>query len=169
MNKNEGWCEEKEFIIEVMENIEETNKNNLMVKQTSTGWFYPNLSKMEAEVLCNKLNEPFETKNAHSIEEYFNEWEKNIDEITEKETERITLKEAYHQLEQKIIDETDFKDLYGKNNETVRKNHVKAELKDENDMLNDLKLRIDYLKRRNDFINSLLSMQKTLIECGYLE
>lgn len=104
-----------------------------------------------------------------TIDEWYGEWRRNIDEITAKEKDLITLKESYAQMEQKIIDETNFKALYGKNNEAVRKNHVKNELKDMVDERHDLELRISYLKRRIDFIKSLMSMQKTLIEYGVME
>lgn len=106
---------------------------------------------------------------SETIQDFYNEWERNINEINDKETELITLKETYNQMEQKIIDETNFKALYGKNNEAVRKNHVKNELKDMVDERHDLELRISYLKRRIDFIKSLMSMQRTLIEYGVME
>ena len=106
---------------------------------------------------------------SETIQDFYNEWERNINEINDKETELITLKETYNQMEQKIIDETNFKALYGKNNEAVRKNHVKNELKDMVDERHDLELRISYLKRRIDFIKSLMSMQRTLIEYGVIE
>ena len=104
-----------------------------------------------------------------SIEDYFNEWDKAILELTDKEMELINLKESYVQLEQDIIENTDFKELYGANNQKVRDNHVKNELKDLVDKRHDLELRINYLKRRIDFIKSLMKMQGTLIDNGVLE
>ena len=115
--------------------------------------------------LINELTEVI-TKNEKSFEEYFLEWEKAIDEIYNKSQELFDLKASYSQLEQKIIEETDFKELYGRNNETVRKNHVKNELKDLVDRKHDLELRIDYLKRRCEFIRSIMSIQRALMDCG---
>ena len=46
-----------EFCVEVMFNLPESDEFRYMVKQKTTGWFYPNLTKREAEVLCDKFNE----------------------------------------------------------------------------------------------------------------
>ena len=149
------------FKVEFEESLEKW-----LVKGES-GWFFPVESEREAKFLSEKLNE--KDTDPQTIDEYFREWDSAVEEITEKEKELITLKETYVQMEQKIIDETDFKELYGKNNEAVRKNHVKNELKDMVDERHDLELRISYLKRRIDFIKSLMSIQKTLIEYGVME
>ena len=63
-------------------------------------------------------------------------WEDLVNELSDKEVELYQLKEAYLIAEQKIINEVDFKELYGKNNEKVRTNHVKNELAD---MVSDMK------------------------------
>ena len=126
----------------------------------------------QAKELCDFLNKneyTSETDKHNSIEDYFNEWGRNIEEITEKEKALLDLKETYTQMEQKIVDETDFKELYGRNNADVRKAHIKNELKDLVDRKNDLQLRIDYLKRRVEFIKELMRMQGILIDCGVIE
>lgn len=46
-----------DFIIQTMSNKTLDDEFPFMVKQQSTGWFYPNLSKIMAEELCMKLNE----------------------------------------------------------------------------------------------------------------
>lgn len=165
-----------EFTIEVME---DGKKNRFMVKQESTGWFYPNLSKLQAEELCEKLNEPFKPKETKSIEDYFNEWNNCIEELTEKEREKINLKESFSKLEEKILadakkikDETGediIKAKYGGNNDKTRKKYVEDELKEEKDKKNDLTLRIDYLKRRIDFLKELMRIEGILIDAGVLE
>ena len=149
------------FKVEFEESLEKW-----LVKGES-GWFFPVETEREAKFLSEKLNE--KDTDPQTIDDYFREWDSAVDEITEKEKELIGLKETYAQMEQKIIDETNFKALYGKNNEVVRKNHVKNELKDMVDERHDLELRISYLKRRIDFIKSLIGMQKTLIEYGVME
>ena len=47
-----------EYIIQKMP-IDIDDELCWMVKQISTGWFYPYLSKTMAVTLCDKLNEPF--------------------------------------------------------------------------------------------------------------
>lgn len=94
----------------------------------------------------------------------FETWDNFIMELSDKELELINLKEMYVQLEQEIIDETDFKELYGKNNETVRRNHVKNELKDIVDKRNELEISINYLKRKLDFQSKLVAMKIELIK-----
>lgn len=103
---------------------------------------------------------------AETIEEWFTLWNRYVYELTQKEQELMDIKETYAQMEQEIIDTTNFKGIYGKNNETVRKNHVRNELKDLVDERHDLELRISFLKRRITYIKSLMSMQETLIEYG---
>lgn len=46
-----------DFIIEIMPNKTENDEFPLMIRQKSTGWFYPNLTKVMAKELCDKLNE----------------------------------------------------------------------------------------------------------------
>ena len=69
-------------------------------------------------------------------------------------------------MEQDILNNTDFKELYGRNNESVRKAHIKNELKDLVDTKHDLELRINFLKRRIEYIKELMRMQETLLEYG---
>jgi len=141
-----------------------------MVKDTVKGWFIPTDTKRGAEFIKERFEEVLETPSeSNTIEDYFNEWEKAILELTDKEREQINLKETYAQMEQEIIDNTDFKELYGANNQKVRDNHVKAELKDLVDKKHDLELRINYLKRRIDFIKAIMRMQGILIDNGVLE
>ena len=104
-----------------------------------------------------------------SIEDYFNEWERAITELNEKGIELINLKESFNQLEQEIVNNTDFKELYGANNQKVRDNHVRNELKDLVDKKHDLELRIEHLKRRITYIKSLMEMQGILLEAGVVE
>lgn len=52
-----------DFIVELMPNKTHEDIDSLMVKQQSTGWFYPNLSRIMAEELCKKLNELLEKGN----------------------------------------------------------------------------------------------------------
>ena len=140
----------------------EENLKKWLVKG-ETGWFFPVETETEANFLAEKLNEQLATS-PETIDEYYGEWEKAINEITNKSKELLDLKETYVQKEQDIIEKTDFKELYGANNQKVRDNHVKKELKDLVDKKHDTEIRIDYLKRRISFIKSVMNMQKTLLE-----
>jgi hypothetical protein len=71
-----------------------------------------------------------------SVDVLLDKWEDLVHELSDKEVELYKLKEAYLIAESKIINETDFKALYGANNQKVRDNHVKSELAD---MVSDMK------------------------------
>lgn len=101
-----------------------------------------------------------------TIEDYFNEWEELVNELSEKEINLLNLEEQYAEQEQKILTNTDFKEIYGANNDKIRKNHIKKELKPLDDAKNDLEISTKYIKRRMDYIKNLMKMQGTLIEFG---
>lgn len=124
------------------------------VKEKESGWFFPLPTERQAVDLCDYLNELIKPDEPKSIEDYYEEWKAAIDEINTKTKELLDLKETYNQMEQDIIDNTDFKELYGANNQKVRDNHVKNELKDMVEQKQTLEIRIDYLKRRIDYIKS---------------
>lgn len=140
-----------------------------IVKDTAVGWFFPVDSEIQAKELKDKFNDLSGNSEPQSIDDYFREWEKSINELNDISIELINLKETYAQMEQDIIENTDFKEIYGANNQKVRDNHVKNELKDLVDKKHDLELRIDYLKRRIDFIKNVMAMQRALIEAGVIE
>lgn len=92
------------------------------------------------------------------------EWGKLITELSDKEMSLYHLKEKYNALSEEIIQSTDFKELYGKNNESIRKNHVKNELSDIFDELKTLKFSIDYCKRRLNYLKGLVTVKTALLE-----
>ena len=156
------------FIIEPTENNAEAN---FILRDTVENWFFPTDTKREAEFLCehlNKITTP-STRHKGTVEDYFHEWADSIQELSDKEVELINLKEVYREKEQEIIVNTDFKELYGANNEKVRKHHIEKTLQAMTDAKHDLEISIDYLKRRIDFIKNLMNMQRSLIESGVLE
>lgn len=124
--------------------------------KSEEGWFFPMPTEQQAQNLCETLKELFKPKKPTTIADYYTEWEKAITEIDTKTKDLLNLKETYNQMEQDIIENTDFKELYGANNQKVRDNHVKNELKDMVEQKQTLELRIDYLKRRIDFIKSIV-------------
>lgn len=91
------------------------------------------------------------------MQEYLQEWEKLINELSEKELALIEWKNVYRIKEEEILNNTDFKALYGANNEKVRRNHVKNELADWDNIIIDLQLSIDYITRRISFLKGLVN------------
>lgn len=100
-----------------------------------------------------------------TIEEWYNEWDTLITFVYDKGHELYHLKNNLLQAEQEIIDNTDFKELYGKNNADVRKAHLKNELQATYDAKFELESRIENAKRRIDFIKSIMGMQRVLLSC----
>ena len=92
------------------------------------------------------------------------EYSSLIDELSIKEVELFKLKEEYQIESDKIINETDFKELDGKNNAEVRKNHVKEELKGLYLEIKDLEFSIDYIGRRIGYLKELIRTKRLLIE-----
>jgi hypothetical protein len=92
------------------------------------------------------------------------EYSSLIDELSIKEVDLFKLKEEYQIESDKIINETDFKELYGKNNAEVRKNHVKEELKGLYLEIKDLEFSIDYIGRRIGYLKELIRTKRLLIE-----
>lgn len=131
--------------------------------------FYCDDVIMSSEEVLDVLNSTLEKSEPVTIEDYYSEWEKIVKELSDKEVELINLKEVYSEKEQEILLNTDFKELYGKNNDSIRKNHIKKTLQAMTDAKNDLEISISYLKRRIEFIKSLMNMQRTLLQTGMVE
>ena len=109
-----------------------------------------------------------EDKKVRSIElpltDLLCEWEDLIEELSEKEIELTYLKQKIFEKEQIVINETDFKAVYGKNNADVRKQHFNKFLKDEYAIRNHLEVSIDYLKRRISFLKQLIHTKTIIME-----
>lgn len=115
--------------------------------------------------LLLKVNEEL-TKEPMTLEEYFEEWTDSIVELQKLARELRELKKEYSQSEFIILTTFDFKKKYGKDNDKIRNGHVKSELNELDDKKHDLELQIEHLKRRIDYIRSLMSIQKSLIDNG---
>lgn len=74
------------------------------------------------------------------------EWEDLVLELSQKEVELYKLKEAYIIAEADIVNNTDFKALYGANNQKVRDNHVKNELSDMVSNMKGLEFGINWIR-----------------------
>ena len=92
------------------------------------------------------------------------EWSSLVTELSGKEIDLFKCKNEYQVLSDKIIQDTDFKALYGANNQKVRDNHVKGELSDLYDEIKSLEFSIDYLTRRIMFLKELIRTKRTLME-----
>ena len=91
------------------------------------------------------------------------EWEKLLDELKEDEAKYLALKKYIENREQEIINTADFNKLYNKNNDKIRKYHVKKELANTVQQKEDLKLKIDANKRQIEFLKSLVAVKVELM------
>ena len=97
-------------------------------------------------------------------ESYLREWESLINELSEKELALIEWKEIYEIKANEIIEHTDFKELYGANNQKVRDNHVRNELSDWYDIIKELEFSIAYIERRISFLRELVKCKRVMME-----
>lgn len=96
--------------------------------------------------------------------DYLREWEELVNELSEKEIALFKWKEVYEIRAMEIENNTDFKELYGKNNEKVRREHIKNELADWYYIIKDLEFSIGWITRRISFLRELVKCKRTLIE-----
>ena len=92
------------------------------------------------------------------------EWDELIHELSDKEVALFKWKEIYEVKANEIIEHTDFKELYGANNQKVRDNHVRNELTDWYDIIKDLEFIIAYIERRISFLRELIKCKRVLLE-----
>ena len=123
------------------------------------------IAKYQEEMENNNEEQPKELCDLDkSIEENLTEWSELITELCLKEVDYIKIKDSIFRKEQWIIENTDFKKVYGKNNADVRKQHFNKFLKDEYAIRNHLEVSIDYLKRRISFLKQLVHTKTVLRE-----
>ena len=91
-------------------------------------------------------------------------WSKLVTELSEKEVALYKWKEVYNVKSDEIIAETDFKALYGANNQKVRDNHVKNELSDLYSELKDLEFSIEWIQRYLPFLREVIRTKRTIME-----
>lgn len=142
----------KELLIECCKALESVN--GLVVKSEGVDCQFDDLlEKLSVEIL----------KEPTTIEEYFQEWDTLISTIHKNEAELIELKQFRDEEEQRIITTVDFKELYGANNDKVRKNHVKKELSYTYDRINSLELSLNDNKRKISYIKAIVKWKTELI------
>lgn len=145
------------FIVEVMLNKEESDEDRFMVKEESTGWFLPNMTKITANHVCDKFNELLEKPLNLHID--FNEWNRRINRLDRTNRRLLKIEKIYEMESDRILKEIrenhiDIKAMYGGNNDKTRKRYVDeqlTELLEEKEELEFLKAddnrRISYLKK----------------------
>ena len=99
-----------------------------------------------------------------SVKEDLKEWKLLVDELSEKEIALYHWREVYNVKADEIIAETDFKALYGANNQKVRDNHVKQELSDWYDNIKSLEFSIEWIGRRISYLRHLVEWKTRLME-----
>ena len=125
------------------------------------------MSMIEPEDIAEKLDKEEKQCEDIAIDSFVMdnciEWSNLISELSEKEIALYKWKEIYNVKSEEIISNTDFKALYGKNNEKVRKEHVKQELSEWDKNIHELEFSIDYLKRRLSFLKQLVNTKTALL------
>ena len=105
-------------------------------------------------------------ENESNIEvlELLTEWEDLVDELSETEIALFKWKEIYNIKALEIENNTDFKSLYGKNNEKIRKEHIKNELSEWHYNIKDLEFSIDWISRRISLLRETVKVKRVLLE-----
>lgn len=97
-----------------------------------------------------------------SLIELVSEWEQLINELSQKEIAYYEWKTVYQIKSDEITQNTDFKALYGANNQKVRDQHIRNELQDWHNIIKELEFSIDYLQRRINFLSQLVQIKGRL-------
>ena len=95
------------------------------------------------------------------VEVLLNEYDNLLRELSQKEEKLIEVEEEWKEKEFhfRFISDIDFKELYGKANDDVRKYHARSECRDLLEKKHDLGLSIDYLKRYIKLLNKVLGVK----------
>ena len=96
--------------------------------------------------------------------DYLRQWDELIEELSQKEIALFQWKQVYEIKANEIIEHTDFKELYGANNQKVRDNHVRNELSDWYDTIKELEFSIAYIERRISFLRELVKCKRVLLQ-----
>lgn len=103
------------------------------------------------------------------IQEDLDKWESLVNTLRDDEKKLSELKNHYIVRESRILQDTDFKKLYGANNDKVRNAHVKKLLKNTLDDKKNLELKIDDSKRMISFLKARVNARVELVKAGVKE
>ncbi|MBR0059356.1 MAG: hypothetical protein IJP99_08515 [Methanobrevibacter sp.] len=95
------------------------------------------------------------------------EWNQLIHDLSDMDYKLLTLKKYKDSKESYIINNTDFKKIYGANNDKVRKAHVTKKLANTLSLIDDLELTIADKKRRISFLKTSLEVKKELMRLSF--
>ena len=123
-----------------------------------------NLNEQEIAEYLEKAFSRSRNSSDKDIVVLLNEWENLISELSNKEVMLYHRKEAYQVRSDEIIAETNFKELYGANNQKVRDNHVKTVLAKDYEVIKALEFSIDWIGRRISFLRELVRTKRVLME-----
>ena len=122
------------------------------------------IAGIQEKKLKEKTRPPFDLTIEDAIENNLNEWSNLVTELSLKEVDYIKIKDRIFDKQQWMEENTNFKEMYGKNNADVRKAHFKKFLKDEYAIRNHLEVSIDYCKRRISFLKQLIHTKTIIME-----
>ncbi len=92
------------------------------------------------------------------------EWENLINELSEKEIALYQWREIYQIKADEIIENTDFKTLYGANNQKIRDKHVKNQLSEWHSIITELEFSINYIERRISYLRETVKVERVIME-----
>lgn len=81
------------------------------------------------------------------VDELLMKWEDLVHELSEKEVRLVHLKEYIQSQSFHLETTVDFKEIYGKNNADIRKQHIRMELDEVFNEVRDLELSINWIKQ----------------------
>lgn len=128
-------------------------------------------TKAQAGVLVDFLNDMQEQINSKPLDLHkdFELWNEYINNLASMEKTLVSLKQYRDKEKMRMINEVDFKKIYGKNNDDIRKYHTTEELSDTIDKINSLELEIADIKRKISCLKRLIDMKIQLIRIGIQE
>lgn len=112
------------------------------------------MSNIDAEDIAKRLDY------GSQIQDLLEKWETLINKVSMQEIRLYELKEKIFNEEQKIIAETDFKEIYGKNNTDVRKQHLQSVMKEDYDKKKALEINLEANKRRIIFLGEKVKVMR---------
>lgn len=118
------------------------------------------MSNIDAEDIAKRLDY------GSQIKDLLEKWETLINKVSMQEIGQYNLKEEIFNKEQQIIAETDFKEIYGKNNADIRKQHLQSVMKEDYDKKKALEITIEANKRRIIFYGEKVKCLREFMRNG---
>ena len=100
----------------------------------------------------------------HRVSKDIIKWKRLITELNIDEMNYRKLKNEYDEKEFDLLVNFDFKKEYGKDNDKIRKQHVRKELVDDFEKLKKLEIEIDHKKRMVSFYKQLVDTKTSIFQ-----